>query len=215
MSATRCPRCGGLVGPDATFCGQCLAPLGERPRPAPPRAEEPAGAPRGTEGPVFRAEGERLTWTCLACDQANPLDAQACARCGTPFRALFDETPARRVDPDRAARLSLLFPGAGHIAAGRVAEGVARAVVFGWTLLTALAIVIVRRGHGPGPFLPLLLVYFGAAAFVYGVSVPDARRAAEGRPQVLSSRLLLYGVAGLMVLAVVVLVVSAFRAARM
>lgn len=228
MSERRCPKCGGLVGAEATFCGQCYEPLGAKegppsdpgePRFRIPSLEEERAAERrarvtGAGPAAFETEGGVPVWACPACDARNPLDADGCSRCGTPFRSLFEEEEAPRIDPARAARLSLLFPGVGHIAAGRVGEGVARAVVFGWTLVSAVAIVIVRWGRGPGPFLPLLALYVLAAAVVYGLTPIDARRGAESQPPVLSSRMLLYGITGLMLLTVVVLLISGLRLTR-
>jgi hypothetical protein len=115
-----------------------------------------------------------------------------------------------RIDPGRAMRLSLLFPGAGHIAAGRAADGIARAVVFCWTALTAVTFLVMRGGR-PGPFIAVLLPYVAAAVSVYAVTVVDARRAAEGDPPIVSSRLMLYGVVGLIFFTVATLFVFSAR----
>jgi TM2 domain-containing membrane protein YozV len=152
-------------------------------------------------------------WSCPRCDLHNPIELRICSRCGARFESLFaqpDERP--KIDPARAARLSLLFPGAGHIAAGRTADGVARAVVFAWTTLTVLAILIMRGGFRPGPLLPVLLLYIAAAAALYGMTAVDARRAAEGEPPVLSSRILLYGVGSLILLTVGIMFLLGMRA---
>lgn len=116
------------------------------------------------------------------------------------------------MDPGRVTRLSLLFPGAGHVAAGRVGDGVARAIVFAWTALSALAILVTGGGFRTGAVLPVLLLYVAAAAGVYTVSAVDARRAAEGHPPVLSSRVMLYGVTGLILLTVAILFLTGIRA---
>lgn len=246
MTESRCPSCGGLVGEGAAWCGQCLTPLGAgatrlsgrpetrasdaEPAPRPMTngqvvptdtavAEEPASSRRSGKtrsAGRFRAVGEGLLWSCPQCEMENPLEASACARCGTPFRDLFQEgAPARpAVDPGRAAALSLMFPGLGHKALGRSAEGLARAVVFLWTLGMAVAILATAGGPAVGPFRPLLLILFGAAALVYATTATDARRIARGEDPIMSSRLLLYGSTGLMFVIVVMLVVSGMRASQ-
>ena len=97
------------------------------------------------------------------------------------------------------------------MAAGHTAEGVARAVIFGWTVLTVLAILIMRGGFRPGPLLPLVLLYVTAAAGLYGITAVDAGRAAEGQPPFLTSRMLLYGVGGLILLTVGIMFLVGMR----
>jgi DNA-directed RNA polymerase subunit RPC12/RpoP len=233
---TRCPNCGGMVSGGAEWCGQCYArldhpgvpkaqPAGERSappgepgsvQPAPLAEREPQVPPTavstsaGGSGPVRRTD-RGLVWTCPRCDLENPIESPVCTRCGTKFDRLFSQPEQRhRGDPDRAARLSLLFPGAGHIAAGRAADGFARAVLFVWTALTVVAI-LVMRGGSPGPFLPVLVPYAAAAVGVYAVTVVDARRAAEGYSPLISSRVMLYGVVGLILFTVAILFVFSTR----
>ena len=173
-----------------------------------------APRPGQTRG-KFRAVGEGLLWTCPQCDLENALEASACVRCGTAFRDLFEEGPAQpSIDPGRAAALSLMFPGLGHRALGRGAEGLARAVVFLWTIGMGLAILVSAGGVEAGPFRPLLLVLFAAAAIVYATTAADARRVARGEAPIMTSRMLLYGSTGLMFLIVVMLVVSGMRASQ-
>jgi hypothetical protein len=161
----------------------------------------------------IRAAGDELVWACPECDQTNPLDAMQCTRCGTPFRTLFEEVETQpSVDPRRAAALSLLFPGLGHRLLGRGVEGLARAVVFAWTLGAAVAILVMRGGFNAGPFLPLLLILLAAAAVVYGVTVADAMRTARGDAPIMTSRMLLYGSTGLIIVIVVTLVMFGLRA---
>lgn len=243
MTARRCAACGGLLGEGAAWCGQCLAPVGpgrlpaeESPESPKPEAvvrspsngevgvrrlasqEEASGVrppgPRQTSG-RFRSVGEGLLWACPQCDLENPLEASACVRCGTAFRDLFEEGPVQpSVDPGRAAALSLMFPGLGHRALGRGAEGLARAVVFLWTIGMGLAIFFSAGGVNAGPFRALLLLLFAAAAIVYATTAADARRVARGEAPIMTSRMLLYGSTGLMFLIVVMLVVSGMRASQ-
>jgi hypothetical protein len=107
-------------------------------------------------------------------------------------------------------RLSLVFPGAGHVASGQTAEGVARGVIFGWVAII-LALLLVRGGFRAGPHLPLVLIYAAAAVGLYWVTAVDAGRAAEGEGPLLSSRVLLYGFGGLILLTVAILFVLGMR----
>jgi hypothetical protein len=150
-------------------------------------------------------------WDCPTCEMENPIDATTCRTCGTPFGTLLKEPEVRpRTDPGRATAYSLLFPGLGHIVAGRAAEGAARAVIFGYAAATAI-IILVMTGGGPGPFLSLLIVSALVAVGLYAVSAVDAGRVARGESSLITPRMLLYGGAGLILLTVVVLVVVGVR----
>ena len=150
-------------------------------------------------------------WDCPTCEMENPIDATTCRTCGTPFGTLLKEAEARPpTDPGRATAYSLLFPGLGHIVAGRAAEGAARAVIFGYAAATAI-IILVMTGGGPGPFLSLLIVSALVAVGLYAVSAVDAGRVARGESPLITPRMLLYGGAGLILLTVVVLVVVGVR----
>jgi hypothetical protein len=225
----RCPNCGGLVGQDAQWCGQCLAPLGPTVEEAPARssaaAPERGAAPdtapaapgvseRSTArrtGPI-RPAGGSVVWECPTCQTENPIDAVACRGCGTPFARLLEEERRRpEIEPGRATRLSMLFPGLGHAAAGRGAEGVARAVVFAYALATVVTVLVMRAGEGFGPFLPLLLISAAAGIGLYTVTALDAGRLVRGQDAIVSTRALLYGAVGLILLTVVVLLVIGTR----
>jgi hypothetical protein len=225
----RCPNCGGLVGQDAQWCGQCLAPLGppadETPAPSPGVSSE-RGAARDTApaaprvsdrstarraGPIRPADGV-VVWECPTCQTENPIDAVTCRGCGTPFARLLEEEHRRpEIEPRRAVGLSMLFPGLGHVAAGRGAEGAARAVVFAYALATVVTVLVMRAGEGFGPFLPLLLISAAAGIGLYAVTVLDAGRLARSEDPILSTRALLYGAVGLILLTVVVLLVIGTR----
>jgi hypothetical protein len=194
--------------PDATpspngHGGPRSAATGPKPAASPFRA-----AGQATE---VRVEEGRILWTCPLCGSENPLETESCARCGTPFGKLFEEPEAAPpVSAERAAALSLLFPGAGHVAARRVADGVARGIVFALALTMVLAILVAGGGLG-GPLTPLLLLFGGAGAIVYAASAVDAARAVRGDSPVLGTRVLLIGATVLLGLAVVVLVLGGSR----
>jgi len=227
----RCPNCGGLVGEGAAWCGQCLTSLAERPGPDEESVASPPpdpSVPPGPNGEValrlsrskqgsgrFHVAGDGLVWKCPQCDLDNPLDASACARCGTPFRSLFEKEQVQAsVDPGRATGLSLIFPGLGHRVLGRAAEGLARAVVFLWTMGMGVAILATAGGFNAGPFLPVVIVLFAAAAIVYATTAADAGRIARGDSPIMTSRMLLYGSTGLMFAVVAILVISGMRVSQ-
>ncbi len=225
----RCPTCGALVSAEADWCGQCYSPLG--PKAAERRGERepmPASVPAPTavdtrsepetEGrvvPLQAREGEPA-WPCAVCGNRNPIELDVCAACGTPFARSLQE-PERPPDvPPRTAMLwSLAFPGLGHLRCGKAIDGVARAVLFLWTGGLALLLVLSRSGKGGlGPIGALIALFLLAALVVYATSALDAHRLASGEPPLVSSRVLLWGSAGLMVLSVVLaaaLTVSAVR----
>lgn len=230
MSERRCPHCGGLVSAEAEWCGQCLRRLEDPPAARPPDpVEEPAAPPPdqtpavedpspaadepSATGPV-RAGGAEPVWRCPRCDTDNDLELDVCRRCGTSFGELLraDQRPPPPAPPGRTVGLSLLFPGVGHIAAGRTADGVARAVVFGYALVTGLAALLGRGGGGLGPLTSLVSVSLLVAAALYVLTAVDAARLARGEDQLVSSRFLLYGWVGLVIFSVVILVVTGIGA---
>jgi hypothetical protein len=224
----RCPNCGGLVGADAEWCSQCFTrldqdrqPTATKQRPAsepghdllPPGARPAPGNVAYPQVSGIRVEGERVVWDCPRCGTENPIEEGACRACGASFGQLFEqeEAPAR-VPSGRAVSRSLLFPGLGHAAMGRTAEGWARGVVFGYAAATVVAILVMRAGSGLGPFLALFVISVLAGIVFYALAAIDAGRLANGEPQILSPRGLLYGATALILLTVVVLVVIGIRA---
>jgi hypothetical protein len=231
MTARRCPNCGGLVTADAEWCGQCFARLDTA---AAEAAEGPEGAPSPVEGvaqsetvagesrppersssaavPGIRVIGEdRVVWDCPVCGQENELGSRTCSRCLTEFGRLFAEPePPPRISPERAAVLSLVVPGAGHVAAGRVADGLARAVVFAFAL--GMVVAFLTAGGGlSGPLVPLVVLFVGASTTLYVATAVDAYRAVRREPPVVSTRILLIGAAVLLLVAMAVLLIGGPR----
>ena len=233
MTARRCPNCGGLVAPDAEWCGQCLTRLDGRPEPAPPTADPvrehaEAGPPARTAPPRADAPsitpadselGVRVTedgvvWDCPTCGEENPIETQLCTACGTRFGRLFeDPETVASVEPGRAVAMSLVFPGLGHYVAGRRAEGVARAIVFTFALTIGLLALFGKGGGGSPVFLVVMVVSLGAAVGLYFVTMVDAGRAAERVAPILSTRVLLYGAVGLMLVTLTLLTIATLQAA--
>jgi hypothetical protein len=240
MSERRCPNCGGLVGADAEWCTQCFARLDDSGPPAPPAEEtqvpaategssrpgadgeeatqeDPPGfvhlGPQTGIGAGLHAKGESIVWDCAMCGTENPLEAATCSVCGTPFGQIFEEPEEKpAVDPGRAATISLFFPGAGHILAGRKGEGFARGIIFAFALLLGIfSIGPVRAGSG-GAYLFMMVLSLSFAAGVYVTSTADAGREARGEKPILSMRMLLYGGIGLMFAAIAILTLAATQA---
>jgi hypothetical protein len=220
----KCPRCGALVLADARWCGQCYldfrrAAQTRREIPPPPPRPDVAARAEARESasaearPAVASPQRRATgWPCPVCGFLNPLDRNACQVCTTPFAALFQEKrPAAASDPKRVARASLMFPGLGHIQAGSTGEGVARSLLFLWWFLGAISLFVFRSPTGAGPLVPLAGLFLVAAAVIYAFSVVDAKRLAHGEDQILPVRLLLYGSAVLVMLAVGWIIVSAMH----
>jgi hypothetical protein len=209
----RCPNCGALVGPDATWCGQCFARLDERTEPAAPiepdvaRLHEPAGSSK----PNPRTTQE-ATWPCAACGHENPIEADACSVCGSPFSALFKpEQTSPSVDPRTAVFRSLIFPGLGHAALGRGADGLVRGTMFVMVVgLGALA----ASTHPSSVALWILALYVLAAVAIYGFSAMETNRLAKGGRPWLSTKQLLWAIVGLVILSVMLLAGAIIAAPR-
>lgn len=218
----RCPSCGALVAADAEWCGQCLRPLREEPAPSRELSRlrrvltgnGQGTASAGSPAPLRAPEGP--TWTCPACEHVNAIELDRCEVCGTPFARLFAEPePAVEIAPSRALAWSLLLPGLGHWKAGRRLDGVARSVLFAWTLGTVIVLLSTRSGgQGFGRVAPLFLVFLAAALGLYVVSATDAYRIAGGQVPVVSSRVLLWAAVVLVVASVLLATMLALSAAR-
>ncbi len=176
---------------------------------------EPSPGHTAPAAPVETPEREPY-WTCPVCDTRNRIELNACSACGTPFARLFLE-PERPVEIGRGRALvwSLVFPGLGHWMAGKRVDGVARLVLFLWTFGTVVVLLASRAGKGGlGPTVSLFYLFLLASLVLYAVSALDAHRIAGGDPPLVSSRILLWASAGLVVVSVVVASLVALPAAR-
>ncbi len=210
----RCSTCGALVSAEAEWSGQCYSSLEPRePEAAPEGSARAAAAASPRDGspaaaavvPVQAREGDPA-WPCPVCGNRNPIELESCAACGTPFARLLQEPEVRPdVAPLSALRWSLAFPGLGHLRCGKGFDGLARAVMFVWTAGTVAVLLVSRSGAGGlGPTVPLLSLFLVGALLVYATSALDAYRLAAGEPVLVSSRTLLWGSAGLVLLSVAV-----------
>jgi hypothetical protein len=215
----RCPNCGALVAADAQWCGQCFESLVEpepEPEPEPVRSPEsgpspgadtsrsPAGAPPATALP---------TWPCPACGNANAIELDACAVCGTSFAALMRQGEERpKVEPKTALAWSLIFPGLGHRKVGRGMDGLARGVLF--AMLFVMALLTGLSAGGSGVLFGLFALFLGLAVVVYAGTAWEAYHLAEGGEPVVSARALLWATVGVIFLSVAVLALTVITAAK-
>ena len=224
MGERRCPTCGALASAEAEWCGQCFASLDRAGAPtdveglagsSPVATAGPKAIP-GTTGGSIEVEGGMLAWTCPACETRNPIEANECSVCGTPFgRLLAEPTTAPEIEPQPAAVWSMLWPGLGHWKLGRRTDAVARIVIFGWAFGALLVVLVSRFGKGGlGPTFPLFMLFLGASLMIYVVSALDAYRLAAGDTPVMSSRALLWTSAGLVFLSVLIATFVTLPAAR-
>jgi hypothetical protein len=174
--------------------------------------DELAEPEMGTLGIDVSAESTAgTTWTCPSCDHKNPLDLDICALCGTPFSRLFsDGDVARRVEPDRAAFLSVV-PGLGHWICGQHGEAATRFLFVVWGFAVGLLGLLAKTSAqypGGAKLHPVGVVYILSALIVYGIGFVDAYRSASGHEQYLSVKILLYWFAAL----IFIFLISVFAA---
>jgi hypothetical protein len=205
----RCPSCGALVASDADWCGQCFADL--RPPPEPVAAAMAPAAAEGTipaGGGADAGAGGGAWWPCAVCGARNPIELEACARCGTPFADLMRDAPgeARSAEPKEALAWSLIFPGLGHRIAGRPLDGLARGVLFGMSF--GMALLLGVAGVRSGPTFAVFALFLLTALIVYAGSAYEAYRIAGGGDVLIGSRPLLWVLVGLILLSVVMLALA-------
>jgi len=222
----RCPNCGALVFLDAEWCGQCFTPLrgsetasaGSEPTAREHRTDadgRASGPPERASGPPDEpATGRRApAWPCPTCGNDNPIDLDNCAVCGTSFAALMraDERPPD-VEPMRAFRRSLVFPGLGHALVGRSFDGAARGVLF--TMLVVMALIVILSGPTSGVLATVLVLFLGTALVLYLGSAWEAYRLAAGEPAFVSSRALLWATVAVVMVSVALLALAVATATR-
>jgi hypothetical protein len=204
----RCPNCGALVSEDAEWCGQCFTSLREPEPPpavpAPARADATSAADTGataaTVAPPAREEPTGAFWPCPVCGTKNPIVLEACEVCGTPFAVVMRGETRREVDPAKAFRRSLLYPGLGHAMLGYALDGFARGAVF---TLAVLVVIFLPLSVPSTPLTILSIVLSLAAAVgIYALSAVETRRLTQRQGLLVESRFLLWGAVGLMMVTV-------------
>lgn len=205
----RCPSCDALVSADAGWCGQCFASLAREPSVA--ETSIAAGDPPNLDE-VLSAETQ-AGWPCGVCGARNPIDADSCQTCGTPFAALMrEETERPDVAPKDAMAWSLLFPGLGHRLVGRPTDGFARGVTFG--LAFGMALLVGVAGVRSGPALGVFLVLLLTGLTVYVGSAFEAHRLASGGDLLVPSRVLMWVLVGVIFLSIALLALAVVTATR-
>jgi Double zinc ribbon len=203
----RCPNCDALVATDAAWCGQCFTSLVE------PLAADPVPEATRSSPAVGAPERKEAFWPCPVCDTANPLEADACVTCGTPFAELMRSEPERKdVEAKDALAWSLIFPGLGHRLVGRGTDGIARGVLF--AIAFAMALLVGFGGAGSGPALGVFALFLATALGVYVLSAIEAVRLANGGELIVASRVLLWLLVLVIFLAVAMLAVAVVTATR-
>jgi ribosomal protein L40E len=160
---------------------------------------------------AFSVSAAGITWTCPICETVNPLSASICDVCGATFaEALGEKKPELpNKDPNTAALVSFILPGAGHAYLGLWGQAIARGIFGLWALLV---VVISTASDQTGT--KTIAVVFGLVTLVLWVlGAHDAFREARHEPGqvVLKGKVYLYLMLGLLMLLMVLLMVTSMR----
>lgn len=216
----RCPDCGARNAAAAAWCTQCYRGLEGpsaassgaaagieagpgRPPQAAPSHPDPAAGPTPPPIPVaaraaaqrdIRVEGDRVEWRCARCEGWTPLEQPSCVACGSPRVGFAPESTAAVTasTPTGSTPLvaSALLPGLGHLLVGFPGTGVARILL--WLLWAGGAgLTLVSVGVTSSALVLTL-----AAIALWAITLQDLSRLAEGRPQLLTGRVLAWSVVG-------------------
>ncbi|GAC1410058.1 MAG: hypothetical protein NVSMB57_03320 [Actinomycetota bacterium] len=223
----RCPSCGAANAAAAAWCGQCLVRFDGVP--AQTKAEVPSSVseassssspnlssvpsvPHGIEAGGIRREGDALLWLCPACATENSIEHITCMVCGTSMATLFGATKTeelKRIGP-AAVGWSAALPGAGHVWAGRIADGLARIVLFVWTAGVGLLLITRSSVRSGVVFHSVGAVFLLAAVAVWVIAFLEAQRLARGRiVTLIPGKVLLWGTAALTLVLFVGLAIGA------
>jgi hypothetical protein len=192
----RCPNCGALASADAEWCGQCFASLAvPESEPAPVLPASSAGAITATAVDTD-APAKHAVWPCPLCEHENPIEFSACEVCGTTFATLMRRDDKRpTVEPRVAAARSLVFPGLGHGLVGQGGEGFARGVLF--VVMLTMSALLLFSGVRTGPAVTLVALYVALTVGLYLGSAYEAYRMAQGSGPIVSGRILVLAMGGL------------------
>lgn len=140
-------------------------------------------------------------WTCPACDAENPLEATACARCGSNF-ATFFAGPKPVLRPRASANTTVVasaaLPGAGHWIFRQTGPAIARAVIYLWTVGIAILLLARPPASGRAVVRGVGAVFALAAAAVWLLSMLETLRIREGdRRPLIQPKMLTWLSAGL------------------
>lgn len=198
------------------------APVHEPGPPAPPPGAlaerpdaQPGPPPVGVAGSDELGPPRTPTWACPVCETENPLEADACTVCGTPFAQLLRQDPARKsVDPSAAMRRSLLFPGLGHAMVGESIDGFVWGFLFVFVLAMAVLLVLARLGQSLAPILPIVGALVAVAVWIWIFTATEAARLARGLPPLLARNRLPWVAAGVVAIVMVLSLFIVMTASR-
>ena len=134
--------------------------------------------------PEIAKAGGDPTWICPACDTPNQIEATACSRCGSAFTSFLSEgREARATKPvprGRAVALTAIVPGLGHWSMGRAGLGLARGLLYVWTL--GLSLLLLIRPPAAGGAVVRLVggLFLLAAVGVWMLAMMETMRLVEG-----------------------------------
>ena len=221
----RCPACDARNPDEAQWCSQCLTSLRGAPEPAPeptpeawseapspvpddaavtsPHVDAQDGALLTSGGGRFRRHDGEIEWRCEVCQSWNLVGLARCTVCATPMTGPeAAPVPDRRATPPVVLLLTVLLPGAGHAALGRMATAWARGLTYLLWLLggTMLLVTALSSSESPLPGAILLL----GAAILWLITLLDVQSLLANRTrQILDARVFLWlvvGVIGLLML---------------
>jgi hypothetical protein len=116
------------------------------------------------------------------------------------------------VAPRQALTWSLVFPGLGHRLVGRPLDGLARGVLFAVTF--GMALVLGVGGARAGPTGAVFVLFLLTSLVVYAGSAIEAHRLASGGELLVSSRVLLWVLAAVIMGSVIAFAFAAVSAGR-
>jgi ribosomal protein L40E len=207
-----CPSCGASVSKDAEWCWRCLTslrPAAEPEAPPNPVADAPAEGAAERRAPATPAR--EPFWPCSVCGAENPIALDTCSVCGTPFAHVMRAAGEHaRVDPRDAVVRSLIFPGLGHRALGRSADGLARGVLFAVTF--GLGILLAIAAAGSAALVGAFVLFLVAGIVVYAMSAIEAHRLASGGSLLVPTQVLMWVLVGVVFVGITLLVIGVVNA---
>jgi len=171
---------------------------------------EPDRGPTG-ESSVDRGPPREPFWPCSVCGAENPIALDMCSVCGTPFAQMMrGSVDAPSLEPRDAVVRSLIFPGLGHRALGRNVDGFARGVLFAVTF--GLGLLLAIAAGGSAPLVAAFVLFLVAGIGVYVMCAIEAYRLASGGQLLVPTHILMWVLAGVVVVGITLLVIGAVSA---